>query len=117
MTEPSESTKLEGLASFAEYVGSGKLKGKRALITGGEYVSKQNKLKFTNHLFIVPGLVERWLFLWPERVQMSLSFICHQSNQMQRQPRHQLRKRTELVFLFQVTCEITTYVATQWMNM
>lgn len=38
MTEPSESTKLEGLHGFAEYAGSGKLKGKNALITGGEYV-------------------------------------------------------------------------------
>jgi hypothetical protein len=38
MAEPSESTKLEGLHGFSEYVGSGKLKGKTALITGGEYV-------------------------------------------------------------------------------
>ncbi|KGO77287.1 Glucose/ribitol dehydrogenase [Penicillium italicum] len=36
MTEPSESTKLEGLHGFAEYAGSGKLKGKNALITGGD---------------------------------------------------------------------------------
>ncbi|CAI7662076.1 unnamed protein product [Penicillium discolor] len=36
MTEPSESTKLESLHGFAEYVGSGKLKGKNALITGGD---------------------------------------------------------------------------------
>jgi hypothetical protein len=40
MAEPSESTKLEGLHGFSEYVGSGKLKGKTALITGGEYVCK-----------------------------------------------------------------------------
>lgn len=38
MTEPSESTKLKGLHGFAEYAGSGNLKGKNALITGGEYV-------------------------------------------------------------------------------
>ena len=38
MTKPSESTKLEGLNEFFEYAGSGKLKGKKALITGGEYV-------------------------------------------------------------------------------
>ncbi|EKV07935.1 Oxidoreductase, short-chain dehydrogenase/reductase family [Penicillium digitatum] len=37
MVEPSESTKLEGLHGFAEYAGSRKLKGKKALITGGEY--------------------------------------------------------------------------------
>ncbi|KAJ5615756.1 hypothetical protein N7537_000870 [Penicillium hordei] len=36
MAEPSESTKLEGLHGFAEYAGSGKLKGKNALITGGD---------------------------------------------------------------------------------
>lgn len=34
----SESTKLEGSQGFVEYSGSGKLKGKKALITGGEYV-------------------------------------------------------------------------------
>lgn len=38
MTKPSESTKLEGLGGFYEYVGSGKLKDKKALVTGGEYV-------------------------------------------------------------------------------
>ena len=40
MISPSESTKLEGLQGFSEYVGSGKLKGKNALITGGEYVQQ-----------------------------------------------------------------------------
>lgn len=38
MAQPSESTKLEGLHGFSEYTGSGKLKGKNALVTGGEYV-------------------------------------------------------------------------------
>ncbi|KAJ5174857.1 Short-chain dehydrogenase/reductase SDR [Penicillium canariense] len=33
---PSESSKLEGEGSFVEYVGSGKLKGKNVLITGGD---------------------------------------------------------------------------------
>jgi hypothetical protein len=47
MIESSESTKLEGVGSFAEYVGSGKLKGKKALITGGEYVSAWSKLTVT----------------------------------------------------------------------
>ncbi|KAJ5789663.1 uncharacterized protein N7518_006674 [Penicillium psychrosexuale] len=36
MINPSESTKLEGLHGFSEYMGSGKLKGKNALITGGD---------------------------------------------------------------------------------
>jgi hypothetical protein len=36
MIKPSESTKLEGPGGFVEYTGSGKLKGKNALITGGE---------------------------------------------------------------------------------
>lgn len=40
MINPSESTKLEGLHGFSEYMGSGKLKGKNALITGGEYVQQ-----------------------------------------------------------------------------
>jgi hypothetical protein len=47
MREPSESTKLEGGGSFTEYAGSGKLKGKKALITGGEYVSATTKSTFT----------------------------------------------------------------------
>ncbi|KAJ5184951.1 Short-chain dehydrogenase/reductase SDR [Penicillium cf. griseofulvum] len=36
MIEPSESTKLEGSRGFSEYAGSGKLKSKNALITGGD---------------------------------------------------------------------------------
>lgn len=36
MAPTSESTKLEGKEGFVEYVGSGKLKGKSALITGGD---------------------------------------------------------------------------------
>lgn len=38
MQPPSESTKLEYGEGFVEYVGSGKLKDKKVLITGGEYV-------------------------------------------------------------------------------
>ena len=36
MAPTSEATKLEGDSGFAEYKGAGKLKGKKALITGGE---------------------------------------------------------------------------------
>jgi NAD(P)-dependent dehydrogenase (short-subunit alcohol dehydrogenase family) len=38
MKPSSESTKLEGAKGFVEYVGTGKLKGKKAFITGGESV-------------------------------------------------------------------------------
>lgn len=38
MAPSSESTKLESEGKFVEYVGSGKLKDKKVLITGGEYV-------------------------------------------------------------------------------
>jgi hypothetical protein len=38
MNPPSEATKLESKGRFVEYVGSGKLKDKKVLITGGEYV-------------------------------------------------------------------------------
>lgn len=38
MVPPSEPTKLESEGEFIEYVGSGKLKDKKVLITGGEYV-------------------------------------------------------------------------------
>lgn len=36
MLPPSESTKLESNGQFIEYVGSGKLKDKKVLLTGGE---------------------------------------------------------------------------------
>lgn len=38
MAPTSESTKLESSEGFVEYVGSNKLKDKKAIITGGEYV-------------------------------------------------------------------------------
>lgn len=38
MIPPSESTKVEAAGAFVEYVGSGKLKDKKVLITGGEFV-------------------------------------------------------------------------------
>lgn len=41
MAPPSESTKLESSEGLVEYVGSGKLKDKKVLITGGEYVLKE----------------------------------------------------------------------------
>jgi hypothetical protein len=43
MKPTSESTALEGSDGFVEYVGSGKLKGKKVLITGGEYVFQSSK--------------------------------------------------------------------------
>lgn len=36
MKPTSESTKLEGKHGFVEYLAAGKLKGNKALITGGE---------------------------------------------------------------------------------
>lgn len=39
MASSSESTKLEHEGAFIEYAGSGKLKDKKVLVTGGEYVS------------------------------------------------------------------------------
>lgn len=38
MAPSSEVTKLEGSEGLVEYVGANKLKGKKVLITGGEYV-------------------------------------------------------------------------------
>jgi hypothetical protein len=38
MAPSSEVTRLEGDQGFIEYAGADKLKGKKALITGGEYV-------------------------------------------------------------------------------
>lgn len=44
MKPPSESTKLETSEGLVEYVGSGKLKNKKVLITGGEWVHLANTL-------------------------------------------------------------------------
>lgn len=44
MAPPSESTKLESSEGLVEYVGSGKLKDKKVLITGGECVLKEECL-------------------------------------------------------------------------
>lgn len=38
MKPPSESTRFEEGGRFVEYVGTGKLRDKKVLITGGEYV-------------------------------------------------------------------------------
>lgn len=38
MQPPSESTRFEEAGRFVEYVGTGKLRDKKVLITGGEYV-------------------------------------------------------------------------------
>lgn len=38
MCPPSESTKLEAEGSFTEFTGRGRLKGKKVIVTGGEYV-------------------------------------------------------------------------------
>lgn len=40
MQPPSESTKFEEADQFVEYVGTGKLRDKKVIITGGEYVSR-----------------------------------------------------------------------------
>lgn len=39
MAPPSEVTKLDSSEGLVEYVGANKLKGKKVLITGGEYVT------------------------------------------------------------------------------
>lgn len=49
MVIPSEPVKLEGENEFTEYTGSGKLKGKKALITGGEYVFTRDGWLFNGH--------------------------------------------------------------------
>lgn len=40
MVPSSESTKLEGKDTHYEYLAAGKLKGNKALITGGEYAQR-----------------------------------------------------------------------------
>jgi hypothetical protein len=47
MKPTSESTALEGAEGFVEYVAAGKLKGKKALITGGEYGSHLSSKEYT----------------------------------------------------------------------
>lgn len=51
MQPASESTKLEYDGDFVEYVGSGKLKDKKVLITGGEYVHHKEQFRFAVYYF------------------------------------------------------------------
>lgn len=68
MTPMSEATKLESADGFVEYVGSGKLKDSKVLITGGEYVqgvrSSCLPLYFFAYTkrFLVLELVDLWRF-------------------------------------------------------
>ena len=45
MMPGSEATKLESYNGFVEYAGSGKLKGKKAIVTGGEYVQSSSYIR------------------------------------------------------------------------
>lgn len=53
MKPTSESTALEGSEGFVEYVGAGKLKHKKAFITGGEYafpiMQRTSTILITSH--------------------------------------------------------------------
>lgn len=61
---PSESSKLEGEGDFVEYVGSGKLKGKKVLVTGGEYDSPGElwRLLTIVDMILALELAARWPF-------------------------------------------------------
>lgn len=59
MAPASEATKLESSGTFVEYVGSGKLKDKKALITGGEYVSYPVMGCQTIYKLVVPESADR----------------------------------------------------------
>jgi hypothetical protein len=52
MLPTSESTKLESSGEFVEYVGCEKLKDKKVLVTGGEYVPPSS---FRSSLLILSG--------------------------------------------------------------
>jgi NAD(P)-dependent dehydrogenase (short-subunit alcohol dehydrogenase family) len=56
MKPTSESTALEGSDGFVEYVGSGKLKGKKILITGGEYVFLSLKASYLANVTCSSGI-------------------------------------------------------------
>lgn len=63
MQPPSEPTKLESENGFSEYIGSGKLNGKKAIITGGEYVFKMGifSSRYMSLLTILPCNIVREL--------------------------------------------------------
>lgn len=88
MAPPSESTHLESSTGFVEYVGSGKLKDKKALITGGEFVSSYSQdLARERILTFEKALVSAvlWPSWWPGRVRILPSSISHESREMQRE--------------------------------
>ena len=53
MQPPSEATKLESHYGFSEYIGSGKLNGKKAIVTGGEYVFKMGNPIFASECTVI----------------------------------------------------------------
>jgi hypothetical protein len=55
----SESTSLEGREGFVEYLAAGKLKGKKALITGGEYVLPIPR-GFRDHVVLMSVKLRDW---------------------------------------------------------
>lgn len=86
MQPPSESTKLEYDGGFIEYVGSGKLKDKKVLITGGEYVSHADQFLFghTVNNTTAPELVDQLPFSWRGKAPISPSFIYRKRKTMRK---------------------------------
>jgi len=67
MQPKSESTRLEGPDGLVEYKGSDKLKGKKAIITGGEYVPSD--FRFVVNILVLVSVVQS-RFCMRERGQM-----------------------------------------------
>ncbi len=78
MQPPSEATKLETPEGIKEYEGSGKLTGKKALITGGECVLFQPRPRHRHYPYCIQVLsveaaresVARWQPYSREKAQM-----------------------------------------------
>lgn len=51
MKPSSEATALEGKGGHQEYIAAGKLKGNKALITGGEYARTRSPAHSSSNLF------------------------------------------------------------------
>jgi len=95
----SESTKLEGDGEFVEYKGVGKLKGKKILITGGEYVIQFNGTSIPPHVLLTthaPAPASAGLSQSSPlaRAQTSQSSTSPKSKRTPRTQRQRLRRRT-----------------------
>ena len=93
------STKLETASGPRDYTGVGKLRGKKALITGGEYVRVHILKLQGSSAFSVPVSAAQLPSFLRERARMSLLYTCQTSRRMPTIPLPRSREKGATRFL------------------